>query len=69
LKVFVLFWFSYVRGENRRVEACPYRAPNLEIALGPENYFAVARADYRDDSSQARDDRKKKAHEVGANCL
>ena len=47
----------------------PADRPNLEIALGPENYFAVARADYRDDSSQARDDRKKKAHEVGANCL
>jgi hypothetical protein len=54
-----------VRGENRRVEACPYRTPNLEIALGPENYFAVARADYRDDSPQ----KKKKAHEVGTNCL
>ena len=33
-------------------EACPYRTPNLELALGPENYFAVARADYRDDSPQ-----------------
>ena len=52
------FW-TYARGEldESAFEAWLYAAPDLEVALGPENYLAVVGCDFRDVSPGRRHDR------------
>jgi hypothetical protein len=60
-----MLW-AYIRGdiEEAAFEAWLYATPDLDNALGSEDYSALVTSDYRDVSAHARHDRLKKAREV-----